>query len=218
MHSWWLFFNISIKPKHKNTRNILLAVLRFLAVFTLLLLLINPKLKSQQLIEILPTLNVVVDNSSSITYTKQEDKVTKLVSELKSNAAINKKFNVNYYALTDDLYQQDSFSFDNSKTNILKSLQTLASFNRENIAPTILVTDGNQTYGSSYEFYKSNQQLYSVAVGDTLNYDDLKINQINVNSYTSLNNKFPVEIFLEYDGNEIINKVLTVKQRNNVVF
>ncbi|MCF6346693.1 MAG: VWA domain-containing protein [Flavobacteriaceae bacterium] len=212
------FFQYFYKNKYRNAGNILLAILRFFAVFTLLLLLINPKIKSQQLIETLPTLNVVVDNSSSIAYTKQGDKITKLVEELKNNTTINKKFDVNYYVLTDDLYKQDTFSFDNSKTNILKALQTLASFNRENIAPTILITDGNQTYGSSYEFYKSNQQLYPVAVGDTLNYDDLKINQINVNSYTSLTNKFPVEVFLEYDGNETINKILTVKQRNNVVF
>lgn len=212
------FFQYFYKTKSTNTRNTLLAILRFFAVFTLLLLLINPKIKSQQLIETLPTLNVVVDNSSSIAYTKQEDKITKLVEELKNNTTINKKFDVNYYALTDDLYKQDTFSFDNSKTNILKALQTLFSFNKENIAPTILVTDGNQTYGSSYEFYRSNQQLYPVAVGDTLNYDDLKINQINVNSYTSLTNKFPVEVFLEYDGNETINKTLTIKQHNNVVF
>jgi len=212
------FFQYFYKTKHRNKRNILLAILRFLAIFALLLLLINPKIKSQQLIEILPTLNVVIDNSSSIAYTKQQNKIIELIGKLKNNAIINKKFNVNYYALTDDLYQQDSFSFDNSKTNILKALQTLTSFNKETIAPTILVTDGNQTYGSTYEFYKSNQQLYPVAVGDTLNYDDLKVNQINVNSYTSLNNKFPVEVFLEYDGNEIIKKLLTIKQQNTVVF
>ncbi len=212
------FFQYFYKTKHRNTRNIVLAALRFLAVFTLLLLLINPKIKSQQLIEILPTLNVVVDNSSSIAYTKHDDIVIKFVNELKNNTAINKKFNVNYYALTDDLYQQDSFSFDQPKTNILKALQTLTSFNKEHIAPTILITDGNQTYGSSYEFYKSSQQLYPVVVGDTLNYDDLKINQINVNSYTNLNNKFPVEVFLEYDGNETIKKQLTIKHRNIVVF
>ena len=213
-----IFFQYFYKIKHRNSRNILLAILRFLAIFALLLLLINPKIKTQQLIEVLPTLNVVVDNSSSIAYTEQEGNIIELVGKLKNNATINKKFNINYYALTDDLYQQDSFSFDNPKTNILKALQTLTSFNKETIAPTILITDGNQTYGSNYEFYKSNQQLYPVVVGDTLNYDDLKINQINVNSYTNLNNKFPVEVFLEYDGNETINKIFTVEQRNTVVF
>jgi len=212
------FFQYFYKSTQRSKENILLAVLRFLAVFSVLLLLINPKFKSQQLIDVQPVLNVVVDNSSSIAMMNQEAIVLKLIDKLKNNAAINKKFKVNYYALGDDLYQQDSFSFDNSKTNISKSLKTLESFNKEIIAPIILITDGNQTYGSSYEFYTSHQQLYPIVVGDTLHYDDLKINQINVNSYTNLNNRFPVEVFLEYEGSERVRKVVTVKQNNTVVF
>jgi len=212
------FFQYYHKVRQKNSTNILLTSLRFLTVFSLLLLLINPKFASQQLTEIPPILNVIVDNSSSIAYTKQEEQVRKFVDEIKNNASINKKFTINYYALADDLYQQDTFSFDKSATNISKTLNTLASFNKDNIAPTILVTDGNQTYGASYEFFKPDQPLYSMIVGDTLRYDDLKINQINVNSYTNLNNKFPVEVFLNYSGNENINKLITVKHGNTVVF
>ncbi len=212
------FFQYFYKTVQRNSKNTVLVVLRFLAIFTLLLLLINPKFKSQQLIDVQPVLNVVVDNSSSISSMNQETTVLKFIDEIKKNGAINKKFKVNYYALGDDLYQQDSFSFDNPKTNISKSLKTLESFNKETIAPIILITDGNQTYGSSYEFYTSHQQLYPVVVGDTLHYDDLKINQINVNSYTNLNNKFPVEVFLEYEGNETVKKIVTVKQNNTVVF
>ena len=95
-----------------NKQNILLATLRFLAVFTVLLLLINPKFKSQQLIDIPPILNVLVDNSSSITYAKQDQKVNKFINDLKNNTEINKKFAVNYFAFSNNLYQQDTFSFD----------------------------------------------------------------------------------------------------------
>jgi len=214
------FFQYFYRTTSKGRTDIWLMVLRYLAVFAILLLLINPKFKSQQLISILPTLNVIVDNSSSIAYTKQEDKIKTFLHKLKGNVAVNKKFNINYYALSDDLYRQDSFSFDQPETNISKTLRTLASFNKDNVAPTILVTDGNQTYGSSYEFYQSKQQLYPLVVGDTLNYDDLKINQVNVNSYTNLNNKFPVEVFLQYQGeiDKAVRKVFTVKQNNTIVF
>ena len=211
------FFQYFYKTKY-NKQNILLAILRFLAVFTVLLLLINPKFKSQQLIDIPPILNILVDNSSSITYAEQDQKVSEFINELKNNTEINKKFAVNYFAFSNNLYQQDTFSFDKSETNISKALKTLSSFNKENISPTILITDGNQTYGSSYEFYKSKQQLYPIIVGDTLTYDDIKISQINVNSYTNLNNKFPVEVFLQYEGEATINKTFTVKKNNKTVF
>ncbi len=212
------FFQYFYKVTQKDNKNLVLATLRFLAIFSILLLLINPKFKSQQLTDIPPILNVLVDNSLSIAYAKQEDKVVKFVDELKNNTAVNKKFNINYYAFADNLHQRDSFSFDKPETNISKTLKTLESFNKDNVAPTILVTDGNQTYGSSYEFYKSNQQLYPVVVGDTLHYDDLKINLINVNSYTNLNNTFPVEVFLQYEGNKTIKKTVTIKQHNTIVF
>jgi len=212
------FLQYYYKSKQKNSTNLLLTALRFLSVFSLLLLLINPKFKSQQLIAIPPNINVIVDNSTSIAYTNQDEKVQKFIDEIKNNSSINEKFTVNYYALADDLYQQDTFSFDKSATNISKTLNTLASFNKGNVAPTILVTDGNQTYGASYEFYKSKQPVYSVVVGDTLRYEDLKINQINVNTYTNLNNKFPVEIFLEYQGTESVKKLFTVKHQNSVIF
>jgi len=212
------FFQYYYKTTRRGLNNLLLVTLRFLAIFSLLLLLINPKFKSQQLTKILPILNVLVDNSASIANVKQETNILNYVDELKNNLAINKKFNINYYAFSDDLYPQDSFNFDKSKTNIAKTLKTLTSFNKGNVAPTILITDGNQTFGSSYEFYKSNQQLYPLAVGDTLKYADLSINQINVNTYANLNNKFPVEVFLQYEGNETINKIVTVKQQNTVVF
>ena len=207
------FYKTSSSAKH-----LLLAMLRFLAIFLILLLLINPKIKTQQLEDIKPVLNVVVDNSSSIKYAKQEQQIKEIVNQLKETSAINKKFEVHYYAFSDNISPLDSLNFDKAETNIIKSLKTLKELTKNVVAPVILITDGNQTYGDSYEFYKSNQQLYPIAVGDTLTYDDLKISQINVNAYTTLTNKFPVEIFLQYDGNTSIKKTLTVRQGNTTVY
>ena len=208
------FYIVSIRSK----TNLLLAILRGFAIFTILILIINPKIKSQQFEDLPPVLNVLFDNSSSITYAKQQDEVRNLNDKINSNQEINKKFLVNYYSFSDDLDLLDSLSFDQPKTNIIKTLKSLESFNKEGISPLILITDGNQTYGSSYEFYKSNQPIYSIIVGDTIKDDDIKINQINVNSYTYLNNKFPVEVFLQYDGNKEIKKKFNVKHKNITVF
>lgn len=212
------FFQYFYKPKNRNKEYILLALLRSLAFFSILLLLINPKMKSKKLENILPVLNVVLDNSTSISYAKQQNAVKGLKDKISSNAQLNKKFIINYYSFSDDLYPLDSLSFDKSKTNISKTLKSLASVNNDRISPTVLISDGNQTFGSSYEFYNSDQPIYSVIVGDTIKHADIKIDQINVNSYAYLNNKFPVEVILQYDGNEKIRKTFTVNHNNKTVY
>jgi len=212
------FFQYFHKTIAKNKVDLLLAGLRWLSIFSILLLLINPKINSIQYVEIPPVLNVLIDNSSSISYANQQIEVKNLIDKINQHKEINDKFTLNYYSFSDDLYSMDSLGFDKPETNIIRTLQSVESINKEDVSPTILITDGNQTFGNSYEYYRSNQPLYPVIVGDTVKYDDLMIDQINVNSYTYLNNKFPVEIFLRYDGKSNVKKKFSVKQNNQIVY
>ena len=139
------FFQYFYIVSNRSKTNLLLAILRGFAIFTILLLIINPKIKSQQFEDLPPVLNVLFDNSSSITYAKQQDELKNLKDKINSNQEINKKFLVNYYSFSDDLYLLDSLSFDKPKTNIIKTLKSLESFNKDGISPLILITDGNQT-------------------------------------------------------------------------
>jgi len=212
------YFQYFYKTKDKSKTTLFLGFLRFSAIFLLLIVLINPKIKTKKYEDIKPKLNVLIDNSSSIAYAKQQQSINTFLKQLKQNTDLNDKFNLNYYAFADDLTLQDTFTYTISETNITKSLKTLQDINRGSIAPTILVTDGNQTQGAKYTFAVAKQAVYPVVVGDTLQYDDIKINQINVNSYTNLNNHFPVEIFVNYDGEQNINKTLNVYQNNKIVY
>ncbi|QCX39207.1 VWA domain-containing protein [Aureibaculum algae] len=212
------FFQYYYKNKDRSRTDIILTFLRFLSVFSLLVLLINPKIKSNVIENVQPVLNVLVDNSTSIAYAKAEEKVTSFVSEIKGNKALNEKFDINFYAFSDILKEQDTFAFIILETNIVKPLQELQALHKEIVAPTILITDGNQTQGSNYAYYKAKYPIYPVVVGDTLQYDDLKITQVNVNSYANLNNNFPVEIFVNYDGSENVKQNFTVSQNGKVVF
>jgi hypothetical protein len=213
-----VFFQYFFKEKQKCRHLLVFAVLRFFSIFFILVLFINPKTTIKQFEDIKPSLNILVDNSSSIGYSGQEAQIKSLLELTKSNKELNEKFAINYYAFSDQVAKQDTFNFDQQETNILNSLQSLEAINSEDIAPVVLITDGNQTQGANYEFYRSKQQIYPVIVGDTVRYDDLQISQVNVNRYTTLNNKFPVEVFMLYDGIEAVNKTLTVRKNNTVVF
>ncbi|PHR74553.1 MAG: hypothetical protein COA67_00315 [Lutibacter sp.] len=211
-------FHYFYKSKSKERSVILLTFLRFLSLFALFLLLINPKVEQSIIKTIKPKLVVAVDNSSSIKYMNQTDEVLSLVESIKNNKDLNEKFNINFFSFSDDVQLLDSLSFDNSQTNISKPFKQFSELYKNDIAPIILITDGNQTYGADYEYLTINQPVYSIIVGDTTKYVDLRISQQNVNRYAYLKNKFPVEVFLNYEGKKPVNTTFTIFKGNQKVY
>ena len=86
----------------------------------------------------------------------------------------------------------------------------------EKIAPIILITDGNQTIGTSYEFLNTKQPIYPIVIGDTTKYVDVKITQLNVNKYSYIKNKFPVEILLNYEGDENVDTQFSIFSKGSL--
>src|SRR5699024_768511 len=114
----------------------------------------------------------------------------------------------------------DSFSFAENQTNISAALANIHNLYNTQKAPTVLITDGNQTFGQDYVFKakRFTQPLYPVVVGDTTSYADLRIQRLNVNRYSFLHNKFPVEIFVNYQGQTPVTKALTITRDGQEVF
>ncbi|WP_298519061.1 VWA domain-containing protein [uncultured Kordia sp.] len=187
--------------------------MRFLSVFALLLLIINPKFKQKSYYTEKPILTIAVDNSSSVAELGYDRKVTEVVGILKNSKELQDKFDIDTYSFSKEIKQSDSINFKGSQTNISKALKDINKLYKDAIAPTILITDGNQTYGNDYQFLSSKikQPIFPVVAGDTTTYVDLKIDQLNANKYAYLKNKFPVEVIATYTGNETIqtNLVLT---------
>ncbi|MCF6279601.1 MAG: VWA domain-containing protein [Flavobacteriaceae bacterium] len=209
-------FHYFYKSKNKEKSIVLLTFLRFITLFALFLLLINPKVERDIVKIIKPNLIVAVDNSSSIKHLNQQENVLKLIKDLKSNKALNNKFELDFFSFSDDVQLLDSLSFEISQTNISKPFRQFNELYKGKISPIILITDGNQTFGADYEYTKINQPVFPIVVGDTTKYADLKIAQQNVNRYAYLKNKFPVEVFLNYDGEKSVNATFSIfkgKQR-----
>jgi hypothetical protein len=194
-------------------------ILRFLTVFVLILLLFNPKFYQNTYFDVKPTLAIAVDNSQSVSYLERVEEVNEFIDFIQNSEALNNRFDVSFYSFGNELSRMDSLNFDELQTNISHPLQSLNEIYKNSTAPIILVTDGNQTLGTDYEFTAQNSQqpVYSIILGDTIVYKDLAINQINVNRYAYLRNEFPVEVFLSYTGDEIENSVFTVRQGNSTL-
>ena len=205
--------------REKQTKSTLyLAALRFLSIFGILLLLINPKIEKKEYTIVKPKLLVAVDNSSSIKFTENEKMLENSLGLLKKNTSLQEKFDIDYFTFGNVVESNTKLTFEENQTNIKKALEDLNAMSENQIAPIILLTDGNQTFGSNYKYYQSKQPIYPIILGDTVMISDLEISQINVNEFTYLDNKFPVEVFIQYSGKEEINTNFVVKENNTPIY
>jgi len=213
-------FMYGYKPKYKGNLRWLFGVLRFISIFAILLLLINPKFKTESYTIVKPKLPVLIDNSSSIKELDQTDGVLRMVETFRTDEALDDKFDLSFFRFGSNFDQLDSLSFSEKNTNITQALTSVNDLYKDEIAPVLLISDGNQTLGSDYEFTGTTlkNQVFPVILGDSTQYTDLKIEQLNTNRYAFLKNQFPVEVILVYSGSTDVNSQFTVNQGNAVLF
>ena len=212
------FFQYYYKAKSKSKINLILAFLRFLSIFGILLLLINPIMSRKTLETVKTPLAIVVDNSSSIVDLKANETTLELYKKLFQNKDLQDKFDVQSYQFDSDFEQSEEFDFKGKQTNLDEVAANLKSIYNKVSFPTILITDGNQTTGNDYVYsFDVNKAVYPLIVGDTTTFLDLKINQLNVNKYAFYKNKFPVEVFLQYSGNKSLNADFHISQGNSIL-
>ena len=212
------FYQYYYKAKTKSKVNLVLAFLRFLSIFGILLLLINPIITRNTLEIIKTPLPIVVDNSSSIVDLKANEISIELYKKLSQNKELQDKFDVQSYQFDSEFQNSTNFSFKGSQTNIDEVAKNLKSIYKNVVFPTVLITDGNQTSGNDYVYsFAENNKVYPLVLGDTTKVLDLKINQLNVNKYAFYKNKFPVEVFLQYSGDKYLTADFSISQGNSVL-
>jgi len=211
------YFNL-YKAKTKSKVNLVLAFLRFVSIFCLLLLLVNPII-SRSTFEIIKTpLVLVVDNSSSIIDLKSNESVLESYKKITQNKALQNKFDLQSYQFDSEFQSSETFNFKGKQTNIDEVAKNLKSSFKNTTFPTVLITDGNQTSGNDFVYsFDPNNKIYPIIVGDTTTFLDLKVNQLNVNKYAFLKNKFPVEVFLQYSGNKKLTANFSISQGNSIL-
>lgn len=213
-------FMYGYKTRYSGNLRWVFGVLRFITLFSILVLIINPKFTSNTYTVEKPKLPVLVDNSSSIVELNGEDTVQSFVETLKDNEELNEKFDLHFFSFGNDFGGLGSLSFSEKNTNIANALSQSNKLHKSEVAPTILLTDGNQTLGSDYEFSSVGHKnaIYPLIVGDSINYTDLKIEQLNSNRYAFLKNKFPVEATVVYNGTASVTSQFTVQQGESTLY
>lgn len=213
-------FMYGYKTKYKGMLRWVFGVLRFVTLFSVLLLLINPKFKTETYTVEKPKLPILIDNSASVVALNQKENVEALLKQLQENPDLNDRFDLSFFSFGNDFRGLDSLSFSEKNTNISKALASINELFKNETAPTVLISDGNQTLGADYAFSSATfkNQIFPIVLGDTTKHTDLAIEQLNTNRYAFLKNQFPIETILVYNGTGSANSQFIVKQGASVVY
>ncbi|MBT8183868.1 MAG: VWA domain-containing protein, partial [Eudoraea sp.] len=113
-----VFYQYFFKSKRNDKLYVPLAILRFLALFSCLLLLINPKfIKTSYVLE-KTNLVLLLDNSSSLDTEAEKTQLVKILDDLKSNKQIRENFSIISYSFGRFLNTSDSLTHDERATDI----------------------------------------------------------------------------------------------------
>ena len=201
------------KPWLKSDKTFwILSILKALSIGVLILLLFNPKTNLSNSRVVKPKLCILLDNTQSVKFLNKDKTLDSVYKILISNKILNKKFELQTYSFGRNLKASALLDFKAPQTDLGKSLETLNEINKDERAAVVLISDGNQTIGSSYLYssIRKPKAVYPIILGDTTDYLDLKIQRLNVNKYAFLGNIFPVEVFVNYNGNQSIHVFLDV--------
>ncbi len=211
-------FQYIFKKEERSQLNYWLSFFRFITIFLLLLLLINPSIKKNNIEIIKPILLIAVDNSKSIKYNSQQEIVKNLVGKLKDDSELNHKFDITFFGFGSTLFPLNELNFEDGQTNLSLPFQEFSKLYKTDSSPVILISDGNQTVGNSVEFVNYKSPIFPFIVGDTTVFEDISISQLNVNPSTFINNQLPVELFINYTGSKPITKNLNVYHKGTKVY
>ncbi len=211
-------FQYFYKAGQRSAIHSWLALLRFVAVFGLLLLLVNPVV-SHRTYEIEKTpLALVVDNSASVKDLKADAVARQVYQTLSQDPRLQQKFDVQSFAFDAELEPATNFDFTGRQTNLDRTAKSLKNLYKNKTFATVLLSDGNQTSGADYVYgFNPGNKVYPIVLGDTTTFMDLRIGQLNVNKYAFHKNKFPVEVFVQYSGNKSLNANFSIAQGGTVL-
>lgn len=200
-----MFFSVFLYYKEQNLTgpNWLkpgLGILRFLTLFLLLCLFIEPFMVRNSVDLEKPGLILLTDNSASMLLHQDSiqtknlnTKITALESQLKE------KYQVFRHQFSSDLQDSLTFDFQGTGTDAYAAFSKIKQrYYQEPVNGMVFISDGIFNSGFSPEIIAEQFTfpIYSVGIGDSIAYPDIKIVDVKYNDYSFLGNTFPVSVLI----------------------
>ncbi len=205
-------------PHNKLGRfvTIMLFFFRFSAVALLTFLLLSPYIRTKKKQVEKPIVIIGHDNSSSIimgndsTYYKNE-----LISQLAGfKEELSAKADIESYTFGESVSQSVPINYGDNTSNYSDFISTLSSdYAGLNVGAVVIVGDGivNNGIDAVYAASDLNIPIFTVALGDTSQFVDVKIDEVRTNSIVYTGDTFPLEVNVaatNLDGKTIWIRIL----------
>ena len=204
--TWWLYRTTI--PELSAAQRLLLGSLRFLALFLIVFLLLEPILQRLQQRTVEPVVGLLVDQSESMLLadsllgdagTPIREALTQLSTETEGLALRTFGFG----ASVAEAASTDSLRFTHSRTDLAQALDRLRSeLSDEPLAAVILVSDGLYNTGANplHVADRFPVPVFSVAHGDSSSRRDVRIEGVITNNLSYAGSEVPVQVRTRNDG------------------
>ena len=182
-------------------QNWLLASLRFLGIFFLLLLLLEPIiLRVINEVE-RPLIVIGVDNSASVSSIHdkaQLDQLLQSLDELKEDLKDDKDYVVELVSISGE---KDSINFDAPLSDLNRFFKEVEEeFLGQNLSAVVLASDGIYNRGLAPAYRNFSYPVFTLGLGDTIPQRDVIISDVRHNLIAYAGNEFPVKINIDQEG------------------
>lgn len=192
----WLLYSIK-KTAWSKTQNRILSIIRFVAIFFALTLLLEPFINQTVTESEKPIVAFAIDNSASAISRNIDSTVFKNQINTLANALENEGMEVQGFFFG----EQDSLSFNHPRTNISKLQQKIEStLEGRNWVSTVLFSDGIYNSGSSPIYKQYTVPQFTVGLGDTIPPKDINISRVLYNRVSFKGSETPIKVELTQKG------------------
>lgn len=215
--AWLLYGKNHLNLSSKKLLWALLAV-RFIALYGIFLLLINPLLNlSSKTIE-KPVIVVAIDNSKSVVLNKDSayyfNTFNPSVQNLINN--LSKQFQVQLWAFGSSIINNQLPTYNQRQTNMAQVFyEAKNTFANLNLGAIVIASDGiyNQGENPQYAAQQSNIPVYTIALGDTTAYKDLQLLRVKHNDVVFEGSTF--NILASVKSIDISKQNITIRVEHN---
>jgi hypothetical protein len=198
-----LYYRSTAFRKQSSTLNIVLALLRFVAVSLIAMLLLTPLLRRVVREVKNPIILIAQDQSESVGRALGNDKSAYLDRLEGLQEDLRGDYEVKAYSFGSEVREGIDTTFADKQSNIAEALSTLYDlYSGQNLGAVVLASDGIYNKGSNplYADAPLDAPLFTVPLGDTTPQRDLLVKRVFHNRIVYLEDKFSIQVDLAADN------------------
>lgn len=213
-----LYYRSTAFKEQSRALNVVLGILRFLAVSLIAMLLLSPLIRRVVRDVQKPVIVLAQDMSESVGSAlagQQGDYLSRLSA---LGSSLEGDYKVATYSFGSEVREGLDTAFNDKQSNISDALSTIYSlYSGQNLGAVVLASDGIYNEGSNpvYANAKLEAPLFAVPLGDTTPQRDLLVKRVFHNRIVYLGDKFSIQVDLAADNAAGSNTQVSVYKIEN---